>query len=38
MEEVKTGIVTLADLAKINVLLDMKADIEYYYCNKKGGI
>lgn len=31
MTEVKTGLVTLVDLLKINALLDMKADIEYYY-------
>lgn len=31
MTEVKTGLVTLVDLLKINAMLDMKADIEYYY-------
>lgn len=36
MTEVNTGLVTLVDLVKINALLDMKGDIEYYFA-KKGG-
>lgn len=31
MTEVKSGVVSLVDLLKINAILDMKSDIEKYY-------
>lgn len=36
MQDVKTGVVTLADLVKINAILDMKSDMEYYFSKKDG--
>lgn len=38
VQELKTGVVTLVDLVKINALLDMKADIEYKMSKGKGDI
>lgn len=35
LQDVKTGVVTLVDLVKINALLDMKSDTEYYLSKKK---
>ncbi|MBR5172727.1 MAG: hypothetical protein IKW14_04950, partial [Phascolarctobacterium sp.] len=37
MAEVNSGSVTLVDLLKINALLDMKSDTEYYLSKKDGG-
>lgn len=37
MAEVNSGSVTLVDLLKINALLDMKSDTEYYLTKKDGG-
>ena len=36
MAEVNAGLVTLADLVKINALLDMKSDIEYHLARRGG--
>lgn len=36
LQDVKTGVVTLADLVKINAILDMKSDMEYYFSKKDG--
>lgn len=36
MDEIHSGIVTLVDLLKINALLDMKSDTEYYLTKKEG--
>lgn len=35
LQDVKTGVVTLVDLVKINALLDMKSDTEYYLSKRK---
>nr|DAY67420.1 MAG TPA: hypothetical protein [Caudoviricetes sp.] len=41
LTEVKTGLVSLVDLLKLNALLDMRSDIEAYYAKqppKKDGV
>lgn len=37
IEEVKSGCVDICDLLKINAMLDMKSDCEYYYTRKVDG-
>ena len=36
MGEIHSGTVTLVDLLKINALLDMKSDTEYYLTKNEG--
>ena len=35
VQEVKSGAVTLSDLLKINAMLDMRSDCDYYYAHRK---